>query len=71
LAVELASASTAAILAKSVFFAEKADELAPCHSITSPARPSSASGTVMPSTFGSLEVDHQLELGQLQHGQDG
>jgi hypothetical protein len=41
------------------------------YSITSPARASSASGTVMPSTFGSLEVDHQLEVGRLQHGQDG
>jgi hypothetical protein len=44
------------------------DELAPPHSITSSARPSSGSGILRPSVFRCFEIDYQLDLrGLLDH----
>ena len=51
--------------------AEKRDELAPLHSITSSARASSVGGTVEAERLGGLEVDHQLVLGRRLHRQVG
>ena len=51
--------------------AEKRDELAPPHSITSSARASSVGGTSRPSALAVLQVDDQLELGRLQDRQVG
>ena len=51
--------------------AEKRDELAPLHSITSSARASSDGGTVEPERLGGLEIDHQLVLGRRLHRQVG
>ena len=52
--------------------AEQRDELAPTdHSITSSARASSVGGTVEAESLGGLEVDDQLVLGSLLHGQVG
>ena len=42
---------------------------APFHSITSSARASSVGGTSRPSALGGLQVDDQLELARLLHGQ--
>src|SRR5260370_15128523 len=51
--------------------AEQRDELAAVHSNTSSARASTDEGISMPSAFGGLEVDHQIERGRRLHRQVG
>src|SRR5262249_53728234 len=51
--------------------AEKRDELAPSHSMTSSAVESSVGGTVRPSALALFEIDHQFEFGRLLHRQIG
>ena len=45
--------------------------MAPPHSITSSARPSTVGGMVKPQRLGGLEVDDQLVLGRRLHRQVG